>query len=210
MSLFAGRPTNSRRDLPAKRGEAILQEAARRRAQTAAMPRRSAVQRNLTAAETIASSATDAWNNRNTVIKDVRTSSLRFMQFLRAYFAAFAAGFAAFLALQELASGHINIFAALATHMLAIVAAPFYALMLAPAVFSLYSMTRLIPADERTRVYILGALPGALILLPSMTGGHPFKMLVFDVVILISGLIAAHTFNIAADKMRARQAADAG
>ena len=135
------------------------------------------------------------------------------MQFLRAYTRAIAAGFASFLLLTELATGHFNIFAMLGTHLAAIIAAPFYALIFAPAIFGLYrglAQTGLEPAQ---RTYALGAGLGVLMLVQRIASGR-FMLAgddqadLFALATIASGLIAARTFNRAVDRMAVAEPAD--
>jgi hypothetical protein len=119
---------------------------------------------------------------------------------------AFATGFATYLLLSELLGGHFNILASIGTHLFAIVTAPFYALALAPAIFGLYSLARAVRASEETQIYLLGLMPGALLLLGFAM--HPrsidVKMLGMALAVIVSGLVAARTFNRSAAKIRAK------
>jgi hypothetical protein len=171
------------------------------------MPRRSAVERVPRATEAVATAAVDAWNDRGAIASKAVSSSLRFMEFARAYMAAFGAGFATFMLLTALTSGHLNILAMIGEHLFAIIAAPFYALMLAPAIFALYGWTRAVPATEEIRIYLLGLMPGALLLLGLAM--HPrsadLQMIGMALAAIASGLVAARAFNRSAAKIRAKR-----
>ena len=207
--MFLSKPASTRKAYePLRRGEAVMKEAARRSAQQAAnASRRSAIERSFSPSEKVAVAVTQAWDNRADIASNAVSSSLRFIDFLRAYIGAFAAGFGVYLLLTDLLSGHFNIFAILATHVFAIIAAPLYAMMLAPAIFGLYSSTRILPLREDMRVYVLGALPGAFMLLPmvSRAGVHDLKTFAFATAVIASGLVAARTFNRTAAKIRAKR-----
>ncbi len=208
-SLFGKRDDAKRKPYePLRRSEAVLTAAAQRRAkaETTSKSRPStAVQRVPRAGETVALAAAEAWNDRAAIAGKAVSSSLRFLEFVRAYMAAFAAGFATYLLLMELSSGHINIFAAIGMHLVAIITAPFYALALSPAIFSLYGLVRAVPAEEETRIYLLGLTPGALVLLGLAMGRHRAspEMILMALIFIVSGLVAARTFNRSAAKIRA-------
>ncbi|MFA5958203.1 hypothetical protein [Hyphomicrobium sp.] len=176
-----------------------------RRGEAAAAPRQSTVQRIPRADEAIVLAAADAWNDRAAITHKAVSSSLRFIEFVRAYMAAFGAGFATYLLLGDLMSRHFNIVAMIAAH-LSIITAPFYALLLAPAIFSLYSWTRAVPASEATRIYLLGLMPGALLLLGLARNVRSIdpQMIGMALAVIASGLVAAHTFNRSAAKIRAK------
>jgi len=209
-SVFGKRDDTKRKPYePLRRGEAVLAAAAQRRAAAEAnfKPRQSAVQRVPRTGETFAVAAAHTWNDRAAIAGKAVSTSLRFIEFTRAYIAAFAAGFATYLLLTELTSGHFNIFASIGSHLFAILTAPFYALALAPAIFGFYSLARSVPASEETRVYLLGLTPGALLLL-GLAMERRFAdigMIRMALVAIASGLIAARAFNRSAAKIRARR-----
>ncbi len=196
---------------PLRRGEAILADAARRRSEAVAVPRRSTVQRVARADEAIVLAAADAWNDRAAITRKAVSSSLRFIESVRAYMAAFGAGFATYLLLSDLVSRHFNIGAMIAAHLFTIVTAPLYALMLAPAIFSLYGWTRAVPVSEATRIYLLGLTPGALLLLGLAGNVRSIdpQMIGMALAVIVSCLVAAHTFNRSAAKIRAKRDAAA-
>ena len=141
-------------------------------------------------------------------------SGLRFMQFLRAYVRAFAAGFGSFLFLSELANGHFNILAILGTHLLSIIAAPFYALILAPTIFGFYRGLAIAGLSPARRTYALGSALGVLLLLSRIRSGQfllagDIKADLFAIATIVSGLIAAWTFTRAVDRMALTEAANA-
>ncbi len=213
MDSIFGKPPSagSKPYQPLPRGEAVLADASRRRAEAVAAPRQSTVQRIPRADEAIVLAAADAWNDRAAITHKAVSSSLRFIEFVRAYMAAFGAGFATYLLLGDLMSRHFNIVAMIAAHLFAIITAPFYALLLAPAIFSLYSWTRAVPASEATRIYLLGLTPGALLLLGlarNVRSTDP-QMIGMALTVIVSGLVAAHTFNRSAAKIRAKRDAAA-
>jgi hypothetical protein len=110
--------------------------------------------------------------------------------------------------LSELASGHFNILKSLATHIVSAVAAPFYALALAPAISGLYLQSALLPIKAELRIYALGGLLGTVFLISTLTRGsladpHTQKLALFALVLLASGLLAARTFNAAVKKIKA-------
>lgn len=138
--------------------------------------------------------------------KSAIKSGLRFMQFLRAYMKAFAAGFGSFLLLTELAIGHFNILSMIGMHLFSIVAAPFYALMLAPAIFGMFrglAATGLQPAH---RAYVVGMSIGMLMLVLRIFSGKfilggEFDADMFAIATTIAGGIAAYTFNRAVENI---------
>jgi hypothetical protein len=213
MATFFGERSDTRRKPyePLRRGEAVLADAAHRRAEAANASRRSAVQPVPRASEAVALAAVDAWNDRATIASKAVASSLRFIEFVRAYMAAFGVGFATYLLLSALSSGHFNILEMLGAHLFAIVTAPFYALMLAPAVFGLYGWTRVVPASEATRIYLLGLMPGALLLLglAMRPRSADLQMIGMALTAMASGLVAARAFNRSAAKIRAKRDAPA-
>ena len=91
-----------------------------------------------------------ALTSSKTAAKSGLASGLRFMQFLRAYMKAFAAGFGSFLLLTELALGHTNILAMIGMHLFSVVTAPFYALMMTPAVFAMFRSLAASDCNRRT------------------------------------------------------------
>lgn len=192
------------------RGQRALQEAAAR--SQAALgktgPRVSTVVRQPTASQTLASAAAAKADEIKAGIKNAPRATLRFVQFLRAYMKAFAVGFGAYLLLTELAAGHFNIVQAVLTHLFAIVASPFYALMMAPAIFSLYAATANLPIRDESRAYAMVAGLGVVVLLaflPSMRHGDASALrgLLYALATIAACAIAARTFNAAVAPLRA-------
>ena len=188
-----------------------LIERASSRAIRSPLQRQQSVVNAATATEKIQSAGKAALQASAKLTKTGIKSSLRFMQFLRAYTRAIAAGFASFLLLTELANGHVNILAMLGTHIFAILAAPFYALMLAPAIFSIYRGLASTGLPPNQRTYALGASFGLLLLAQRMTSGQflqagDFKADQFAIATIVSGFIAAYIFNRAVDRIAAAEA----
>ena len=194
---------------PLTRGERALAETA---ARTAAImntrtTRRSAVIAQPTATQTLSANAAAALTQAKDTLHNAPRTALRFFQFLRAYMRAFAAGFGVFLLASELASGHFNVFTAFLSHVFAIVAAPFYALMLAPAIYGFYGLTGMLPVRDEHRAYILGTGLGAVMLVNTAMKGDlasqsAFRGILFALAVTASGVVAAYTFNRAVSRLR--------
>ncbi len=194
---------------PLTRGERALAETA---ARTAAImntrtTRRSAVIAQPTAAQTLSANAAAALTQAKDTLHNAPRTALRFFQFLRAYMRAFAAGFGVFLLASELASGHFNVFTALLSHLFAIVAAPFYALMLAPAIYGFYGLTGMLPVRDEHRAYILGTALGAVMLVNIAMKGDlasqsAIRGVLFALAVTAAGVVAAYTFNRSVSRLR--------
>ena len=190
-----------------------LIERASSRAIRSPLQRQQSVVNAATATEKIQSAGKAALQASAKLTKTGIKSSLRFMQFLRAYTRAIAAGFASFLLLTELANGHFNIFAILGSHLVAIIAAPFYALILSPTIFGLYRGLAQTGLEHAQRTYALGAGLGVLMLVQRIASGR-FMLAgddqadLFALATIASGLIAARTFNRAVDRMAVAEPAD--
>ncbi len=163
--------------------------------------------RNPPATQTFGANAAAALTQAKATLHDAPRTALRFFQFLRAYMRAFAAGFGVFLLGSEMASGHFNVFAALLSHVFAIVAAPFYALMLAPAIYGFYGMTGMLPVRDEHRAYILGTGLGALMLAGIVMKGDlgsqsAIRGVLFALAVTAAGAVAAYTFNRSVSRLR--------
>ncbi|MBL8881533.1 MAG: hypothetical protein JNL45_00620 [Hyphomicrobium sp.] len=169
--------------------------------------RRSAVIAQPTAAQTLSANAAAALTQAKDTLHNAPRTALRFFQFLRAYMRAFAAGFGVFLLASELASGHFNVFTALLSHLFAIVAAPFYALMLAPAIYGFYGLTGMLPVRDEHRAYILGTALGAVMLVNIAMKGDlasqsAIRGVLFALAVTAAGVVAAYTFNRSVSRLR--------
>lgn len=134
-------------------------------------------------------------------------SGLRFMQFLRAYIRAFAAGVGSYLLLSELAAGHFNPLAIIATHLLMFIAAPFYALVLAPTLFAAYRLAAQTQIPAHLRAYIPAMLFGVLLMVQRIGSGQfllagNYRADLTAVAALVAGAIAGYTFNREVAKLR--------
>ncbi len=194
---------------PLTRGERALAETAARTAaiMNAHATRRSAVIAQPTAAQTLSANAAAALTQAKDTLHNAPRTALRFFQFLRAYMRAFAAGFGVFLLASELASGHFNVFTALLSHLFAIVAAPFYALMLAPAIYGFYGLTGMLPVRDEHRAYILGTALGAVMLVNIAMKGDlasqsAIRGVLFALAVTAAGVVAAYTFNRSVSRLR--------
>lgn len=194
---------------PLTRGERALAETAARTAaiMNAHATRRSAVIAQPTPTQTLSANAAAALTQAKTTLNDAPRTALRFFQFLHAYMRAFAAGFGVFLLASELASGHFNVFTALLSHVFAIIAAPFYALMLAPAIYGFYGLTGMLPVRDEHRAYILGTGLGALMLAGIVMKGDlgsqsAIRGVLFALAVTAAGAVAAYTFNRSVSRLR--------
>lgn len=139
-------------------------------------------------------------------------SGLRFMQFLRAYMKAFAAGFGSYLLFTDLTGGHFNVFAMIGMHLFAIVAAPFYALAMAPTVFAMYRILSAPGLAAEMRAYAVASVLGIVLLIQRIGSGKfllagDFRADGLALGTLLCGVIAGYTFNRAVAQIEARAAA---
>lgn len=171
-------------------------------------PQRSTVVRVPSASEALVGHAAQTLASGRRALREAPDAALRFAQFFKAYLRAISVGLGAYFLLSEIAIGHVNILKSLATHVFSVIAAPFYAVMLAPAIYGIYLQSALLPIAAPLRVYAIGGLVGTLSLVSTLTRGNLFdagtqKSLVFSLVLLASGLLAARTFNAAVRKIKA-------
>ncbi len=166
--------------------------------------RRKSIDQPATATDAAHRLTAAAFATTQTLVTSGRSSGLRFLQFVRAYMKGFAAGLATFWLLTELSGGSFNPVSAIAMHVVAIVVAPFYALMLAPAFFGLYRSTAMVGLTGHARAYLIGGGGGGLLLLQRLASGQliiggDLRADLFAISSLIAGLVGAMTFNRAAD-----------
>lgn len=203
-SLFAKRSTSNKSREPLNRGERAMREW---------RARQPAITRQATMRETVARNTLQAAVETTKTLQNAPRATLRFAQFFRAYIRAFAAGFGVFLLVSEISSGHFNPFTMLASHVFAIVAGPFYAVMLAPAIFALYNLTGLLPIRDDARSYALTGGISLIMLTPlvsriSELNQSSLAQLTFGLSFLIAALFAAYRFNGAANTLRALHRAE--
>lgn len=199
----------SRYAKPSERGSPATAQRSMNR--TALAPRKSSIVRVPDTSDRIAASAAATLDGAKRKLHAAPKATMRFLQFVRVYIRGFAAGAGTFLLLSELASGHFNIAAALATHAFMIIAAPFYALMLAPAIFAIYSWTAILPVRQELRIYAMCGGIGALMIVPELMRviSSPVPntgRLISGSIFLVSALVGAWTFNRAAAKRQEREA----
>lgn len=196
----------------AKPSQRILPATAQRAVgRTATAPRQSSIVRVPGTSDRSVASAAATLDDAKRKLHEAPKATMRFLQFVRAYIRGFAAGAGTFLLLSELASGHFNIAAALGTHAFMIIAAPFYALMLAPAIFGFYSSTAILPIRQEYRIYAMCGVIGMLMIVPELmhvlSSPEPNTgRLVSGSIFLVATMVGAWTFNRAAARLQVREA----
>lgn len=205
--------TNNRQKSSISAAERAFADGAKRSTiGSAVAPRRPAIVRVPDASERLSGSAADMLDGATRKLRAAPKTTMRFLQFVRAYIRGFAAAAGAFLLLSEFASGHFNIVAALGTHLFMIIAAPFFALIIAPAIFTLYDLTAFLPVRHEHRPYALSGGLGLVLVVPTLMRAistptaSAFSALSSGIIMFVSALFGAWIFSRAAAKLRENQA----